>query len=157
MKTRIALLTLSLLALPAFALADSHDAIVAEVTKAIEDGLADTRETKMDDPSTTSKHGSLEFWSSGGLLNRASPDRKPRAFETFNLRAKHIEVIPLAEGVAAAMYYMEGIMRPEGSPGVTDYRTRVMVVLVKEDGEWKQRAGHWSALVGGSGTSQTME
>lgn len=157
MKKRIALLTLSLLALPAIALADSHEGIVAEVKKAIEDSIAGTQATKMDDPSTTSKHGSLEFWSSGGLLNRASPDREPRAFDTFNLRAKHIEVIPLAEDVAAAMYYTEGIMQPKGLPDVTDYRTRVMVVLVKEDGEWKQRAGHWSPLVGGSGTSQTVE
>ncbi len=154
---RTALLTLALLILPAIAVADSHDATIAEVKKTVEDNLAATRAAKQESPSVVSEHGSLEFWSSGGLLTSSSPDADPQDFEIFNLHPKHIEVIPLADGVAVAMYYMEGTMQPKGFPVVSNYRTRVMTVYVKEDGAWKQRAGHWSALGGGSGTSQTVE
>jgi hypothetical protein len=31
----------------------------------------------------------------------------------------------------------------------------VTEVYVKEGGKWKVRAAHWSAVTGGSGTSQT--
>lgn len=157
MKQQTALITLSLLVLPAIALADSHETTVAEVKKTIEQSMAASRETRSDDPTSISKHGSHEFWSSGGLLNSKGPREDPQEFEVFNLYPKHIEVIPLAEGVAAAMYYAEGSMQPKGLPLVSDYRTRVLVVLVKEDGVWKQRAGHWSPLRGGSGTSQTVD
>ena len=157
MTRRIALLTLSLLLLPAITLADSHEGVAAEVKKAIEDGIAYTQENKTGQPGTIARDGSVEFWSSGGLMNRVGPGGDPQEFEVFNLRAKHIEVIPLAEDVAAAMYYTEGSLQPKGHPVVADYRTRVMVIMVKEDGVWKQRAGHWSPLVGGSGTSQTVE
>ena len=157
MIQRLALLTLSLLLLPTLALADSHEGIVAEVEKAIEDGLAFSREHKAGAPDGISKDGSVEFWSSGGLANRVSPGGDPQEFEIFNLQAKHIEVIPLGDAAAVAIYYTEGSLQPKGHPVVADYRTRVMAILVKEDGQWKQRAGHWSPLVGGSGTSQTVE
>jgi len=55
-----------------------------------------------------------------------------------------------------AHYYQEAVMQPQGSAKVPDYRTRVTQVFVKEDGEWKIRAAHWSPLVGGAGTSQTV-
>ncbi len=157
MTKKMALLALTLLVLPAATLAGSHEDVVAEVKKTIEDSMAATRATKAENPATISKHGSLEFWSSGGLLNRSSPDGDPMEFEVFNLHPKHIEVTLLAEGVALAMYYSEGAMQPKGYPLVTDYRTRIMAVYVKEDGAWKQRAGHWSALAGGTGTSQAVE
>ena len=64
----------------------------------------------------------------------------------------------LVEGKAAvAMFYSEGAMQPEGSDLVPHYLTRATQVFVKEDGKWKTRASHWSALQGGSGTSQTVE
>ena len=93
MKKQLALLIPTLLIiLPATALADSHEATIAEVKKTIEDNNAATRETKMGDPSEISKHGSLEFWSSGGLLTTRSPDEGAQEFEVFNLQPKHIEV-----------------------------------------------------------------
>ena len=46
-------------------------------------------------------------------------------------------------------------MDPTTSAAVSDYRTRVTQVFVKEDGEWKVRAAHWSPIAGGAGTSQT--
>ncbi len=46
-------------------------------------------------------------------------------------------------------------MTPKGFPAVSHYLTRVMELWVKEDGKWKRRAAHWSAVTGGSGTSQS--
>jgi hypothetical protein len=43
-----------------------------------------------------------------------------------------------------------------GLPAVPNYRTRVAQVFVKEEGDWKIRAAHWSPLMGGAGTSQTV-
>ncbi len=48
-------------------------------------------------------------------------------------------------------------MHPKGRAPVTHYLTRVLAVYVKEDGSWKVRAGHWSPLRGGAGTSQPTE
>lgn len=103
-----------------------------------------------------SKHGALEFWSSGGLLQEVDDSGRPEAFDNFNIKLKHIRVISLADGnVAVAHYYSEGSMKPKGSPAVGHYLTRVSQVFVKEDGEWKVRSSHWSPVTGGSGTSQT--
>ena len=103
-----------------------------------------------------SKHGSLEFWSSGGLLQWIAPDAPVGAFDVFTLTPKHIKVIVLPGGEAAvAMSYSEGSMQPKGAPLVSHYMTRVLQVFVKEDGKWVQRAGHWSPVAAGAGTSQT--
>ena len=78
-------------------------------------------------------------------------------FEVFQGSIKHIEVIVLVEDQAAvAHYYQEAIMKPTGLPAVPNYRTRVTQVFVKEDGAWKIRAAHWSPLMSGAGTSQTV-
>ncbi|MDC1119267.1 nuclear transport factor 2 family protein [Gammaproteobacteria bacterium] len=75
----------------------------------------------------------------------------------FQGSIKHIEVIVLVEDQAAvAHYYQEAIMKPTGLPAVPNYRTRVTQVFVKEDGAWKIRAAHWSPLMSGAGTSQTV-
>jgi hypothetical protein len=103
-----------------------------------------------------SKEGSLEFWSSGGLLNEVDPDTPAEEFESVTIRAKHITVITLVPGeIAVAQYYSEGGLAPVGSPAVNNYRTRVTQVYVKEGGKWKVRAAHWSPIQGGAGTSQT--
>lgn len=103
-----------------------------------------------------SSNGALEFWSSGGLLHEVDNTGRPEAFDAFNVKLKHIEVIPLPGGESAvAMYYSEGSMKPKGSSAVPHYLTRVTQVLVKEDGAWKIRASHWSPVSGGSGTSQS--
>lgn len=56
--------------------------------------------------------------------------------------------------VAVAQFYAEGTFQAKGQPQVPDYMTRVTQVFVKEDGEWKVRASHFSPIMGGSGTSQ---
>jgi len=103
-----------------------------------------------------SNNGALEFWSSGGLIQEIDPDGRPEEYDYFNIKVKHIEVIVLVpEKAAVAMYYSEGSMKPKNSPAVNHYMTRVTQAYVKEDGQWKVRASHWSPIQGGSGTSQT--
>lgn len=103
-----------------------------------------------------SRQGALEFWSSGGLLQELAPSAGPNTWDAINITAKHIKVITLVEGQAAvAHYYSEGSMKPKGAPAVSQYLTRVSQVFVKEDGRWKIRSSHWSAVTGGSGTTQT--
>jgi len=103
-----------------------------------------------------SSEGSLEFWSSGGLLHALSADLEPDEFKTFALDVKHIHVITLVPGKAAvAQYYSEGSMERKSGGAVSNYRTRATQVFVKENGEWKIRAAHWSPIAGGAGTSAT--
>ncbi len=107
-------------------------------------------------PNGYSKHGALEFWSSGGLLHERS-NRDTGSHEWTKLSPKHIRVITLVEGQAAvAHFYVEGAMKPKGAPAVTNYLTRATQVYVKEDGEWKVRSSHWSPVSGGSGTSRNV-
>ena len=103
-----------------------------------------------------SKLGALEFWSSGGLMQKVESNVRPELYDYVNLDVKHIEVIVLVPKKAAvAMYYSEGSMKPKNSAAVGHYLTRVTRAYVKEDGKWKVRASHWSPVMGGSGTSQT--
>ncbi len=103
-----------------------------------------------------SAKGALEFWSSGGLMQKIESGGRPDKYDYMNIDFKHIEVIVLVPKKAAvAMYYSEGSMKPEGAPAVSHYLTRVTQVLVKEGGTWKIRASHWSPVSGGSGTTQT--
>ena len=105
-----------------------------------------------------SKDGALEFWSSGGLLQTIDPSGRPETYDEISLTPKHIEVVVLAPGkAAAAMYYSEGNMKPKGSDSVGHYLTRVSQTFVKEGGEWKTRTSHWSPVKGGYGTSQTSQ
>ena len=103
-----------------------------------------------------SKDGALEFWSSGGLLHEVEPGGRSDEYESFNMSIKHVEVLILVPKKAAvAMYYSEGSMTPKGSKPVGHYMTRVTQAFVKENGEWRIRASHWSPIMGGAGTSQT--
>jgi hypothetical protein len=103
-----------------------------------------------------SKEGALEFWSSGGLLHEVGPDGRSDEYENFNMSIKHVEVLILVPKKAAvAMYYSEGSMTPKESKPVGHYMTRVTQAFVKENGEWRIRASHWSPIMGGAGTSQT--
>ena len=111
--------------------------------------------TKMN-MSEYSKEGALEFWSSGGLLHEVGPDGRSDEYESFNMSIKHVEVLILVPKKAAvAMYYSEGSLTPKGSKPVGHYMTRVTQAFVKENGEWRIRASHWSPIMGGTGTSQT--
>ena len=127
-----------------------------EVEKTIVDGNQYTMKNLVGPGDGVSKHGSLEFWSSGGLLQEVPPNDTAGAWDVFNVYPKHIQVITLVEGQAAvAMYYSEGSLQPKGGALASHYLTRVMEVYVKEDGKWKLRAAHWSPITGGGGTTQT--
>jgi SnoaL-like domain len=150
------LLVLSGILLFAGAFAHADEATEEAVKKAIIDGNEFAKENLKDQEDTVSDDGSLEFWSSGGFLQKVSADDEPAVYESINIDAKHIHVITLVPGeIAVAQFYSEGSMAPEGSAAVSNYRTRATQVMVKEDGKWKVRAAHWSPIAGGSGTSQT--
>ena len=154
MKKVLLVLTGILLFAGAFAHAD--EATEQEVIKTIMDGNAYAKKNLKDQDDTVSKDGSLEFWSSGGLLQEVKAGSEPGEYESVNIDAKHIHVITLVPGqIAVAQFYSEGSMAPKGSAAVSNYRTRATQVFVKENGKWKVRAGHWSPIAGGSGTSQT--
>ena len=126
-----------------------------EVKKTIEDDFAYLNKNKRS-KNEYSKNGALEFWSSGGLLHKIDASGRPETYDEVNLSPKHIEVLVLAPGkAAAAFYYSEGSLKPKGSAGVDHYLTRVSQTFVKEGGKWKTRSSHWSPVKGGSGTSQT--
>jgi hypothetical protein len=146
-------LTLTLSALSSTVMADT----ASEVRQVILDDLAHANQELNQDPMRLSKDGSKEFFSSGGLLNHLDRTSGGNTFEMFEGSIKHIEVVVLVEGQAAvAHFYQEAMMKPTGLPVVPNYRTRVTQIFVKEEDGWKIRAAHWSPLMGGAGTSQTV-
>ena len=156
MKNRFAsslALTLTLSALSSTVMADT----ASEVRQVVLDQIAHLNQELNQDPMRLSKDGSKEFFSSGGLLNYLDRTSGGNTFEMFEGSIKHIEVVVLVEGQAAvAHFYQEAMMKPTGLPAVPNYRTRVTQIFVKEEGDWKIRAAHWSPLMGGAGTSQTV-
>jgi hypothetical protein len=126
-----------------------------EVTQTIIDSAKYTNANLKGPEGTYSRHGALEFWSSGGLLEEIPANTRPDTFDAINTTPKNITVITLVEGQAAvAHFYSEGSMKPKGSAAVGHYLTRATQVFVKEDGKWKVRSSHWSAVTGGAGTTQ---
>ena len=154
MKKRLtSALALTLCVLSSTVMADT----ATEVRQVILDHLAHMNQELNQDPMRLSKDGSKEFFSSGGLLNHLDRTSGGNTFEMFQGSIKHIEVVVLVEGQAAvAHFYQEAMMKPTGLPAVPNYRTRVTQIFVKEEGDWKIRAAHWSPLMGGAGTSQTV-
>ena len=154
MKNRLtSALALTLCVLSSTVMADT----ASEVRQVILDDLAHANQELNQDPMRLSKDGSKEFFSSGGLLNHLDRTSGGNTFEMFEGSIKHIEVVVLVEGQAAvAHFYQEAMMKPTGLPVVPNYRTRVTQIFVKEEGGWKIRAAHWSPLMGGAGTSQTV-
>mgnify|MGYP001228798994 FL=1 len=154
MKKRLtSALALTLCVLSSTVMADT----ATEVRQVILDDLAHMNQELNQDPMRLSKDGSKEFFSSGGLLNHLDRTSGGNTFEMFEGSIKHIEVVVLVEGQAAvAHFYQEAMMKPTGLPVVPNYRTRVTQIFVKEEGGWKIRAAHWSPLMGGAGTSQTV-
>ena len=149
---------LALTALVAFGVTAAHadNATEQAVIKTIMDGNAYVKNNLKGMDDTIAKDGSLEFWSSGGLLQKIDADTTPQEFDAININAKHITVITLVPGqIAVAQYYSEGSMSPKNSAAVNNYLTRVTEVYVKEGGKWKTRAAHYSPIAGGGGTSQT--
>jgi hypothetical protein len=138
--------------MPTIAAADTADEIKAKIMQ----DSADTRKNLAGNSADISKHGSLEFWSSGGLMQHVPADSPNATWEQFALTVKHIKVVTLVEDQAAvAMYYSEGSFHETGQEPVSHYMTRVTVAYAKEDGEWKQRAAHYSPIAAGQGTQQT--
>ena len=150
---KLVLIALAVVVLmPTVAVADTAD----EITALINQGNADSRKNLSAGSEGISKHGSLDFWSSGGLIQYVPADSPAATWEHFALTAKHIKVITLVEGQAAvAMYYSEGSFHETGQKPVSHYMTRVTEAYVKEDGKWKQRASHYSPIAAGQGTQQT--
>jgi hypothetical protein len=151
MKTKIHILIICLLSL---IITNADTKLEKEIKQLIIDDKAFTAKNLQYRPNKISKEGSLEFWSSGGLLHTVPQDDKAN-FDVFNLHAKHIKVIEINANTAVALYYQEGNVKPKGGEMNNHYLTRVMQVFVKEDGGWKIRAAHWSPLTGGKGTSLT--
>jgi hypothetical protein len=125
-----------------------------EVMKCILDNNAYRLKNLEGKPKEISENGSLEFWSSGGLLQSLQQNAK-REFDTYNLHPKHIKVTEINATTAVALYYVEGTYQQKESGNNANYLTRVMQVYVKEEGGWKIRAAHWSPLTGGKGTTET--
>ena len=150
---KLALVALAVMALvPTAAVADTADEIKALIMQ----DAADSRKNLSAGSEGISKHGALEFWSSGGLIQYIPADSPAATWEQFALTPKHIEVVTLVKDQAAvAMYYSEGSFHETGQQPVSHYMTRVTVVYVKEDGKWKERAAHYSPVTGGQGTQQT--
>ena len=148
-----ALLIGALLSL-ATASVNADSATEQEIKDLILANNAYTKENLRGKGDTLSAEGSLEFWSSGGLLHKLSSDLAPQTFESFDIDVKHIHVITLVPGEAAvAQFYSEGSMQGKDESAVHGYRVRATQVFVKEDGKWKIRAAHWSPIAGGKGTS----
>ena len=154
MKKRLtSALALTLCVLSSTVMADT----ATEVRQVILDHLAHMNQELNQDPMRLSKDGSKEFFSSGGLLNHLDRSSGGQTLDIFEGSINHIEVLVLVEGQAAvAHFYQEAMMKPTGLPAVPNYRTRVTQIFVKEEGDWKIRAAHWSPLMGGAGTSQTV-
>jgi hypothetical protein len=116
----VALLALGLCFTPSAAPAgEGESAVAAEIKAVIAEGNAYTRDHMMDQEGGVSKDGSLEFWSSGGLLQWGSADTPPSAYVQFSISATHVKVFELPGGAAAvAVYYSEGSMSRKGSAPV---------------------------------------
>ena len=127
-----------------------------EVRQTILESNAYAKASNKARPEDYSKDGAVEFWSSGGMMHEVGPDDRGGDFDDYNINVFHIKVTTLVPGKAAvAHYYSQGTMKPKGAPAVPNYFTRVTQVFVKEGGAWKVRGSHWSAVLGGSGTTQT--
>lgn len=154
MKTILLMLLAMVVVTAAPAAADSKTE--QEVRQAILDSNEYLKKNLKPRAEDYSSEGAIEFWSSGGLMQEVDPRGRPITFDSYNLDFKHIRVTTLVPGQAAiAHYYSEGSMKPANSEAVGNYRTRVSQVLVKEGGQWKIRASHWSPMAPGAGTSQT--
>ena len=83
---KLALIALAAMVLvPTVAIADN----AAEIKAIIMQGNADSRKNLSADSEGLSEHGSLEFWSSGGLMQHVPADSPAATWEHFALTPKH--------------------------------------------------------------------
>lgn len=97
----------------------------------------------------TSDNGTLDANSDGSFF-RTSPKPSVEELEELMLGTQatkvfYPEATEIADGVVMVRYYLEGVIEsPMGT--VPNYRTRVSSILVRESGDWKMRAWHFSPL-----------
>ena len=149
----VATILSSLMLLPATAFGQAG--VEEAVRQTILDQYAFGRENLRDQAGTYSGDGSVEFWSSGGLLQQVPTDIQLREYVFNTLTPKHIMVIPLSANAAVVHMYVEGGYQNEGEQPVPNYLTRATLVMVLENGDWVSRAAHWSPIRGGTGTADT--
>jgi len=65
--------------------------------------------------------------------------------QSSSLNVMYPETIALADNVVLARYYLEGVISDPGGT-VSNYRTRVTHIWVKEKGGWKTKSWHFSPL-----------
>ena len=80
----VALMSAALM--PVIAAADTADEIKAMIMQ----DNADVRKNLADGDGGISTHGSLEFWSSGGLMQHIPADSPAGTYEQYSLTPKHI-------------------------------------------------------------------
>lgn len=66
-----------------------------------------------------------------------------------------LELTELSPSIVYARYYLEGMTGAAGAP--KPYRTRVTSVWVQEDGQWKQKTGHFSGANFGGTYATTLQ
>jgi hypothetical protein len=116
--------------------------------------IAFSQENKRSMEGTISQDGSVEFWSSGGLRHHVPVDHVVE-YDAINGFIDGLEVVPLPGGEAAiATFYSEGAGQLKGGDHNAHYLVRATIVFVKESGDWKIRAAHYSPIAGGNGTFQ---
>lgn len=149
---KLSIVLIGALIQPLAVMADTADEVRSEIMSS----SAYARENLKDMDGGVASQGALQFWSSGGLIQKVPANSPPATYEEFTLTPKHVEVVTLVEGKAAvAMYYSEGSYHQKGSEPVPHYMTRITEVYVKEGGKWKVRAAHYSPIAAGSGTRQS--
>lgn len=126
-----------------------------EIVKQIHARTEYTRQHLETMPGIISSEGALEFWSSGGLLQRVRSDTATVEYDYYLVTPKHIEVIELATNIGVALYYVEGSLKAKGGKAVPKFLVRALEVYVRENGNWKVRSSHWSPIQGGAGVTET--
>ena len=152
------LLALSVLFSASFTSAQERTDKHAEVKAAIE-AYWNARNAK--DHNTVwnleSRSGTLGTNSDGSFhkpLEISTPDewkKNMAAGRVFAVQIFALQIADLSAEIVYARYYLEGIFGPMESP--KPYRTRCTSVWIKEEGQWRLKAGHFSsASFGGTYT-----
>ena len=63
----------------------------------------------------------------------------------YDVEVYHPNAVALSDTVVLARYYLEGTIT-SGDTTVSNYRTRVTHIWVKENGAWKSKSWHFSPL-----------
>ena len=106
----------------------------------------------------SSKSGTLDTNSDGSFhkpLAEQTIENWEKSGQAFT-RYFYPEATALSDDVVHVRFYSEGMVGPEGN--MSDYRTRVTMNWVKEDGSWVLRTAHYSpANFGGVHKAQASD